>query len=129
MDRSHRARRTALVAACSAGALLVAGCASSTGGKNAESATTGVAAGHATTPRMTVAMITHAAPGDTFWDTIRKGAQAAAAKDNVKLVYSSDPGGPNQSNLVQNAIDQKVDGIAVTLAKPDAMKGVIAKAE
>ncbi|MFD8217248.1 substrate-binding domain-containing protein [Streptomyces sp. NPDC059697] len=68
-------------------------------------------------------------PGDTFWDTIRKGAEAAAAKDNVKLIYSSDPSGPNQSNLVQNAIDQKVDGIAVTLAKPDAMKAVIAKAE
>jgi simple sugar transport system substrate-binding protein len=78
---------------------------------------------------MTVAMITHAAPGDTFWDTIRKGAEAAAAKDNVKLVYASDANGPNQSNLVQNAIDQKVDGIAVTLAKPDAMKTVVAKAE
>jgi simple sugar transport system substrate-binding protein len=78
---------------------------------------------------MTVAMITHAAPGDTFWDTIRKGAEAAAAKDNVKLVYASDANGPNQSNLVQNAIDQKVDGIAVTLAKPDAMKAVVAKAE
>ena len=34
----------------------------------------------------------------------------------------------NQANLVQNAIDQKVDGIAVTLAKPDAMKDVVAKA-
>ncbi len=30
---------------------------------------------------------------------------------------------------MQNAIDQKVDGIAVTLAKPDALKDVIAKAE
>ena len=34
---------------------------------------------------MTVAMITHQAPGDTFWDIIRKGAEAAAKKDNVKL--------------------------------------------
>ncbi len=30
---------------------------------------------------------------------------------------------------MQNAIDQKVDGIAVTLAKPDALKAVVAKAE
>ena len=29
---------------------------------------------------------------------------------------------------MQNAIDQKVDGIALTAAKPDAMKDVIAKA-
>ncbi|MEV2211510.1 sugar ABC transporter substrate-binding protein [Streptomyces sp. NPDC050997] len=132
MDRSShpRSRRTVpAVAAVAAAALLVAGCSSSSGGKKADEAGNNISAGKATTPRMTVAMITHAAPGDTFWDTIRKGAQAAAAKDNIKLVYSSDPNGPNQSNLVQNAIDQKVDGIAVTLAKPDAMKSVVALAE
>ncbi|MFJ1747443.1 sugar ABC transporter substrate-binding protein [Streptomyces sp. NPDC088116] len=132
MDRSShtRSRRIVpVVAAAAAAVLLVAGCSSSSGGKRAEGSGNGVSAGKASTPRMTVAMITHAAPGDTFWDTIRKGAQAAAAKDNVKLVYSSDPNGPNQSNLVQNAIDQKVDGIAVTLAKPDAMKTVVARAE
>ena len=33
-------------------------------------------------------MITHAAPGDTFWDIIRAGATAAAAKDNITLKYS-----------------------------------------
>jgi simple sugar transport system substrate-binding protein len=132
MDRSShpRSRRfVPAVAAAAAAALLVAGCSSSSGGKQAEEGGSAVSAGKASTPRMTVAMITHAAPGGTFWDTIRKGAEAAAAKDNVKLIYSSDPSGPNQANLVQNAIDQKVDGVAVTLAKPDAMKGVVAKAE
>ncbi|MGO4424224.1 substrate-binding domain-containing protein, partial [Streptomyces sp. MCAF7] len=48
--------------------------------------------------------------------------------DNIKLIYSNDENAGNQANLVQNAIDQKVDGIAVTLAKPDAMKAVVAKA-
>ncbi|MFD3924758.1 sugar ABC transporter substrate-binding protein [Streptomyces sp. NPDC058614] len=132
MDRSShpRSRRIVpVVAAAAAAALLVAGCSSSSGGKKSEESADGVSAGKASTPRMTVALITHAAPGDTFWDTIRKGAEAAAAKDNIKLVYSSDPSGPNQSNLVQNAIDQKVDGIALTLAKPDAMKAVVAQAE
>ncbi|MFD8814684.1 substrate-binding domain-containing protein, partial [Streptomyces sp. NPDC059627] len=132
MDRSSapRSRRfVPVAAAAAAAALLVAGCSSSSGGKQAEEGGAAVSAGKAGTPRMTVAMITHAAPGDTFWDTIRKGAEAAAAKDNVKLVYSSDPSGPNQATLLQNAIDQKVDGIAVTLAKPDAMKAVVAKAE
>ncbi|MFE2970375.1 sugar ABC transporter substrate-binding protein [Streptomyces sp. NPDC059340] len=131
MDRSShpRSRRIVPVVAVAAAALFVAGCTSSSGGKQAEESGNAVSAGKAGTPRMTVAMVTHAAPGDTFWDTIRKGAEAAAAKDNVKLIYSSDPSGPNQSNLVQNAIDQKVDGIAVTLAKPDAMKAVVAKAE
>ncbi|WP_149182748.1 sugar ABC transporter substrate-binding protein [Streptomyces sp. TRM49041] len=133
MDRTFqpRPRRfAALVAVAAASALVVTGCSSGSGGKQAQAdPAEGAAAGKAGTPRMTVAMITHAAPGDTFWDLIRKGAEAAAAKDNVKLVYSSDPNAATQANLVQNAIDQKVDGIAVTLAKPDAMKAVVAKAK
>ncbi|MEU0245595.1 substrate-binding domain-containing protein [Streptomyces sp. NPDC006235] len=127
MRRHHRS--AALTTAVLVGALLAAGCSSGSGGKKSESGGTDAAAGKATTPRMTVAMVTHAAPGDTFWDLIRKGAQAAAAKDNIKLVYSSDPVAGNQANLVQNAIDQKVDGIALTAAKPDAMKAVVAKAK
>ncbi|MFF7073879.1 sugar ABC transporter substrate-binding protein [Streptomyces pseudovenezuelae] len=127
MHRTHRA--AALTATVLVGALTLAACSSSSGGKKAEDGGTAASAGKATTPRMTVAMVTHASPGDTFWDLVRKGAQAAAAKDNVKLVYSSDPSAGNQSNLVQNAIDQKVDGIALTAAKPDAMKEVIAKAK
>lgn len=127
MRRHHRT--AALAATVLAGTLLVAGCSSSSGGKESEEGGAEAAAGKASTPKMTVAMITHAAPGDTFWDLIRKGAQAAADKDNVKLVYSSNPNAADQANLVQNAIDQKVDGIALTAAKPDAMKDVVAKAK
>lgn len=100
-------------------ATVAAGC-SSTGGAP-ESSDEGSGAGTADTPRATIAMITHEVPGDTFWDLIRKGAEAAAAKDNIELRYSADPEAPNQANLVQSAIDSKVDGIAITLAKPDAM--------
>ncbi|WP_328543769.1 sugar ABC transporter substrate-binding protein [Streptomyces europaeiscabiei] len=126
MHRHHRAATLAAVAIT--GALIATGCSSNSGGKKSEEGGAAVSAGKADTPRMTVAMITHAAPGDTFWDLIRKGAQAAAAKDNIKLVYSNDPSAGNQANLVQNAIDQKVDGIALTAAKPDAMKDAVAKA-
>ncbi|MEU2283457.1 sugar ABC transporter substrate-binding protein [Streptomyces sp. NPDC013178] len=126
MHRHHRA--ATLAAVVLSGALLATGCSSSSGGKKSEEGGAAASAGKATTPRMTVAMVTHASPGDTFWDLIRKGAEAAAAKDNIKLVYSSDPSAGNQANLVQNAIDQKVDGIALTAAKPDAMKDVVAKA-
>ncbi|MET9087852.1 substrate-binding domain-containing protein [Streptomyces sp. NPDC004237] len=127
MHRNHRA--AAMAATVLAGVLLAAGCSSSSGGKKSEDSGAAAAAGKASTPRMTVAMITHAQPGDTFWDLIRKGAAAAAAKDNIKLVYSADPSAANQANLVQNAIDQKVDGIALTAATPDALKSVIGKAE
>ncbi|TNC26996.1 substrate-binding domain-containing protein [Amycolatopsis alkalitolerans] len=130
---NSRKRLIAFAATLMAAALAVAGC-SSSGGKQAEQQNAAASAGTATagtanTPRMKIAMITHETPGDTFWDIVQKGARAAAAKDNVDLVYSSDPAGPNQANLMQNAIDQKVDGIAVTLAHPDAMAGVVAKAK
>ncbi|MFF9360201.1 sugar ABC transporter substrate-binding protein [Streptomyces griseoluteus] len=129
MDRSSRARRLApVVAVAAVAALTLAGCSSDSGGKKAAEGGSGAAAGKAGTPRMTVALVTHQAPGDTFWDIVRKGAEAAAAKDNIKLVYSADPSAGTQANLVQNAVDQKVDGIALTLAKPGAMKDVVAKA-
>ncbi|WAX76720.1 sugar ABC transporter substrate-binding protein [Streptomyces sp. KMM 9044] len=132
MDPSshHRPRRiVSFVAVAAATALTLVGCSSGSGGKKAEEGGDGASAGKANTPEMTVALVTHQAPGDTFWDIVRKGAEAAAAKDNVDLIYSADPNAGNQANLVQNAIDQKVDGIAVTLAKPDALKSVLAKAE
>ncbi len=68
----------------------------------------------------TIAMITHAQPGDTFWDIIRKGANAAAKKDNVKLVYLASPDAAKEAQLIQNVTQQHVDGIALTLAFPDA---------
>ncbi|MFI8346905.1 sugar ABC transporter substrate-binding protein [Streptomyces sp. NPDC085596] len=131
MDRSSRSRSRRLapvVAVAAAAALTLAGCSSGSGGKKATEGGSGAPAGKADTPRMTVALVTHQSPGDTFWDIVRKGAEAAAAKDNIKLVYSADPNAGTQANLVQNAVDQKVDGIAVTLAKPDALKDVIGKA-
>ncbi|HCQ18146.1 MAG TPA: sugar ABC transporter substrate-binding protein [Dermacoccus sp.] len=105
----------------------LAACSSTGGRKAVEEASNN--AGHANTPTMTVALVTHSGPGDTFWDIVRKGAEDAAAKDNVKLEYTSDPDGSKQSNLVQQAVDKKVDGIALTLAKPDAMKGSVEAAK
>ncbi|NXY94884.1 sugar ABC transporter substrate-binding protein [Streptomyces sp. BR123] len=110
------------------GASLV-GC-SSTGGKRAEERAKAAAAGRpaVSTPRWTFAMITHAGDGDTFWDIVQKGAKEAAAKDNINFVYAHDDQAQQQAQFVQNAIDQKADGIIVSLAKPEALKDVIVKA-
>ncbi|MGV9714320.1 substrate-binding domain-containing protein [Gordonia sp. NPDC003424] len=113
-------RIAAMAAAVTSAVVIVAGC-SSTGGNPDSGNNSGANAGNAGTEQLTIAMVTHEVPGDSFWDLIRKGAEMAAKKDNVTLKYSSDPEAPNQANLVQSAIDSKVDGIAVTLAKPDAM--------
>ncbi|MCK5754214.1 MAG: substrate-binding domain-containing protein, partial [Mycobacterium sp.] len=119
-------KRLAALAGAGVLALGMAAC-SSTGGAP-EGSEGGSGGGTVDTPRKTVAMITHEVPGDSFWDLVRKGAEAAAQKDNIELRYSNDPEAPNQANLVQSAIDSGVDGIAVTLAKPDAMRAAVERA-
>jgi simple sugar transport system substrate-binding protein len=112
--------------------LVLAAC-SATGGKRAAEAAAGggasVAAGHANTPHYTVAMITHAAPGDTFWDIIRNGATAAAAKDNITLKYSNNDDPTQQAQLITDAINSHVNGIAVTDPNPGALCPTIQKAK
>ncbi|MBA0052140.1 sugar ABC transporter substrate-binding protein [Streptomyces sp. AJS327] len=118
---------TAAMAAVIAASL--AGC-SSTGGKRAEEERNRAASGKANvdTPRWKVAMVTHSGDGDSYWDIVQRGAKQAAAKDNIEFLYSHDKEAGRQAQLVQTAIDQKVDGLIVTLAKPEAMKGVVRKA-
>ncbi|GGX07606.1 sugar ABC transporter substrate-binding protein [Streptomyces chryseus] len=108
----------------------LAGC-SSTGGKRAEErAEQAAAQGRAavSTPRWTIGMVTHSGDGDTFWDIVQSGAKQAAAKDNIKFLYAHSDEGQQQAQLVDSYIDKKVDGLIVTLAKPDAMKAAVAKA-
>ncbi len=105
--------------------VVLAAC-SSQGGRQEEAAAPGGGGGQtATTPRLTIAMITHQAPGDTFWDKVRTGAEVAAAKDNVELKYNNDPEAARQATLIQNAVDSGVDGIAVTMSKPEPLAPAI----
>jgi simple sugar transport system substrate-binding protein len=76
----------------------------------------------------TFAMVTHEAPGDTFWDRIRAGAEQAAKDTGSTLKYSADPEATKQAVLIQNAIDSKVDGIATTLVTPESLIPTVKKA-
>lgn len=107
-------------------ALVLVGC-SATGGAP-RGTSNGEGGGTVDTPRIVVSMISHGAPGDTFWDLVRKGAEDAARKNNIELRYSADPEAPNQANLIQSAIDSRVDGIAVTLPNADALGPVAQRA-
>ncbi len=120
-----RSKRVATAAVALVAAFSLAACSSSGGRQDTSS---GASAGTADTPRMTIAVITHASPGDTFWDIIRKGADAAAAKDNVDVQYSNSDDATKQATLIQAAIDKKVDGIAVTDPNTPALGDVIKKA-
>ncbi|HUN99031.1 MAG TPA: substrate-binding domain-containing protein [Bradyrhizobium sp.] len=82
-----------------------------------------------TSTQFTFAMITHGQPGDSFWNMVRKGGEAAAHKDNARLLYLSNPDAAGQARLVTNVLAQHVDGVAITLAFPDALGPVLEQAQ
>jgi simple sugar transport system substrate-binding protein len=67
-----------------------------------------------------IVMITHGQSADSFWQTVRNGAEAAAAETNSDLDYRS----PEKfdlaamSKLIDDAVASKPDGLIVTI--PDA---------
>jgi simple sugar transport system substrate-binding protein len=103
-------------------AVALAACSSQGGAQNNQAG--GAPAGKT----YTIAMVTHEQPGDSFWDKIRAGAQAAAKQEGITLKYSNNNDAGQQATLVQNAIDSKVDGIAVTLAYADQVGPAAQKA-
>ncbi|MGA5897231.1 substrate-binding domain-containing protein [Streptomyces venetus] len=122
----HTAARLARVTAlASAVCLLVAGCSVLGVARDGEGADAAGGSGGG----MKVALVTHGGKGDAFWDLVRRGAETAAAKDGVDLAYAGDSDPAAQADLVRDAVRDKVDGIAVTLAKPAAMRGPIAQAK
>ena len=118
------ARSLRVAALTSVALLLLAGC---SGGDSSFGSGQGAAKG-ADAAGLKVALITHGGEGDAFWELVQKGAEAAAAKDGVDLTYANDSDPAGQAQLVRDAINERVDGIAVTLAKPAAMKAPVAAA-
>ncbi|MFD7690469.1 substrate-binding domain-containing protein [Streptomyces sp. NPDC059781] len=109
------------LAALAAAGLLATGC-------SADDSSESDGAGASGAGRIKVAMVTHGSEDDAFWDRVKKGAEAAAAKDGIELTYMSDPDPAGQAELVREAVRDGVDGIALTLAKPAAMKGPVNEA-
>ena len=123
-----RTRKSLTVAAGVATAAALALTACSAGGAPSSSSTGGGGGGAGDNSGYTFAMVTHETPGDTFWDKIKAGANQAAQNNGITLKYSNDPDPGKQATLIQNAVDSKVDGIATTLATPDALAGAVKSA-
>jgi simple sugar transport system substrate-binding protein len=130
--RSSTARALVMAAAVAA---VVAGCGSSNSG-GGDSGTSAAAATGGKSPstsgkQLKVIVVTHGVPSDPFWNTVQKGVKDAGADFNVKTDYQSlqgavDPG--QEARLMDAAIAQKPDGIAVTIPDPSAMRAPIKKA-
>ncbi|MGA8995355.1 MAG: substrate-binding domain-containing protein [Nocardioidaceae bacterium] len=118
-----RARRGKVAVLAASLAILASAC--SGGGATNDSSGGSEGSGGGDSSGYTIAMVTHETPGDTFWDKIKAGAQQASKNYGVTLKYSNDPEPSKQATLIQNAVDSKVDGIATTLATPDALAGAV----
>src|SRR3954471_7449695 len=69
---------------------------------------------------VTIAVITHG-EGDSFWAVVKKGAEQAGKDLGVTVKYSESQNKPEQqAQLVESAVTEGVDGIAVSAPDPDA---------
>lgn len=120
--------RRALLAGLAAGALLLTGCSTddsgdggdSSNGSNGDSGSSSQSSGD-----MRIDVITHAAPGDSFWDVVKAGAEQAGDDLGVELHYQSDPDPGAQSTLIDNAVADGTDGLVVSMANPDGLEASI----
>jgi simple sugar transport system substrate-binding protein len=77
---------------------------------------------------VTIAVITHG-EGDSFWAVAKKGAEDAGKQLGVTVKYSESGNDPQkQAQLIDSAVTEKVDGIAVSAPNPDAIRDSLKKA-
>ena len=77
---------------------------------------------------ITIAVITHGS-GDSFWAVAKKGAEDAGKQMGVTVKYSESANDPQkQAQLIDSAVTEKVDGIAVSAPNPDAIRDSLKKA-
>jgi len=107
-----------------AGVALLAACSGPTGTNTSTTQNNGAPA----TGDLKVAVITHGTAGDAFWSVVKVGAEDAGKQLGVGVTYNSDGDPGAQAKLIDNAVSQKVGGIVVSMANPDALKTSIENA-
>ena len=112
--------------------LVLAGCGNSGKDENGNATTSSSNKDNVTLTQgsgLTFAMVTHSDEG-SFWSVVKKGAEQAAKDEGVKLIWSPSNNDPQkQAQLIDAAVSQKVDGLAVSVPNADAIKGSLAKAK
>ncbi len=102
--------------------LLLAGCTD----KKDETGTAGGAGAQQSDRKF--AVITHGAAGDSFWDVVKKGAEQAGKDLGVGVDYKGSGKPDEQADFINAAVTNKVNGIVVSMANPDALADPIKKA-
>jgi simple sugar transport system substrate-binding protein len=117
-----------LLGVASAGAILLAACSGPSADRPAENTGGGAQPPAPASGALTVAVVTHGGSGDAFWSVVKNGAEAAGRDLDVTVQYSSDGDAGAQARLIDNAVAQKVGGLVVSMANPDALKTSIENA-
>ena len=113
--------RRLLTAGIAAGLLVLTGCGS--GSSSTPSAdNSSSAGGSSSSSDIRIDVITHGAPGDSFWDVVKAGAVQAGKDEGVDLHYQSDPDVGKQATLIDNAVAAGTNGLVVSMANPDGLE-------
>ncbi|POH64293.1 MULTISPECIES: sugar ABC transporter substrate-binding protein [Cryobacterium] len=118
------ARRTLLGASAGFALLALTACT----GQPVAGAGSGAGAAPADDSGRTYALVVHSVPGDAFWDVVKTGAEAAGNRYGATVTYQGDPDVQKQSQLIETAIAAKVDGIIVSMANPEGLRGAVTAA-
>ena len=77
---------------------------------------------------VTIAVITHG-DGGVFWSVFQKGAEDAGKALGITVKYQgSNNTGTDQAAMINQAVADGVDGLAVSLADPDAVRDAVKSA-
>ncbi|MFJ9785262.1 sugar ABC transporter substrate-binding protein [Amycolatopsis sp. NPDC101161] len=122
-------KKLAGVAALAAAGLVLSACSgpSADNSKSGSSSSPSAAAPSSSGP-LKVAVVTHGSAGDAFWNVVKNGAEQAGKDLGVGVDYYSDGDPGNQAKLIDNAVAQKVGGLVVSMANPQALQTSIQNA-
>lgn len=115
--------KRALLAGLVAGTLALTAC--STGDSEGDGDDSETSAAPQDAGDIRIDVITHGAPGDSFWDVVKSGAEQAGEDLGVDMRYASDPEPGAQSTLIDNAVADDTDGLVVSMASPDGLEASI----
>jgi len=114
--------RRLLTAGIAAGLLVLSACGSSDSSNPSADSSTTDGSDTSAGSDIRIDVITHGAPGDSFWDVVKAGAEQAGKDENVDLHYQSDPDVGKQATLIDNAVAAGTDGVVVSMANPDGLE-------
>ncbi|MFJ9822330.1 substrate-binding domain-containing protein [Streptomyces sp. NPDC101151] len=123
---------TAGVAAVIVGALVVAGAATGCSDKAPERSDAGPVATSSApsqSARMKVQIIYQSDPSDPSLRLVLDGIRKAGDGTNIALTYAGASSTGRQADLIQKAIDNKIDGIALIRTDPHPLRALINKAQ